>query len=63
MKLWLTAAALVATLLFFPALATALLGIVGTIAVWAAAQPTVWAFAAGILAYPRITDRTRRWTR
>jgi hypothetical protein len=43
----------------FPAAATALLGAVGALAVTAAAQPAVWAFAAGILAAPRI----RRWAR
>lgn len=29
----------------------------------AASQPPVLAFAAGILAWPRITRRVRRWTR
>jgi xanthosine utilization system XapX-like protein len=43
----------------FPAPAAAILGLLGTVLVTAAAQPAVWAFGCGLLAAPRI----RRWTR
>lgn len=47
-------------LITHPALAVALLGLLGTLAVAAAGQPVVWAFVAGVFARPRIT---RRWSR
>jgi hypothetical protein len=59
-KKWIATLALAALVLHFPATVAAALGLAGTIAVTAAAQPTVWAFAAGLLAYPRIA---RRWAR
>lgn len=39
-----------------------LLAIVLAAVTLAAAQPPVLAFAAGVLAWPRITRRIRRWT-
>lgn len=59
MKLWFLLGALAAVLVTHPALAAALLGLLGTLAVWAAAQPAVWAFAAGLIVRPRILRSTR----
>jgi hypothetical protein len=59
MKLWLILGGLLAVLVQWPALAAALLGLLGTTAVWAACKPPVLGFAAGLLAAPRI----RRWAR
>lgn len=60
MKLWFLLGALLGLLVAVPALGAAVLGFLGTLAVAAAAQPAVWAFAAGLLAYPHITRRTTR---
>jgi hypothetical protein len=62
MKRWLILGALAVAVLYFPAAVTAALGLLGTVAVTAAAQPTAWAFAAGLYARPRITRTARRWT-
>lgn len=39
-----------------------LLSVVLAVAVAAASQPVVLAFAAGVIAWPRITRRIRGWT-
>ncbi|TKA11765.1 hypothetical protein [Actinacidiphila oryziradicis] len=62
MKLWLAIGALLAVLVLYPALAAALLAVVGTLAVTAAAQPVVLGFVAGLILRPRITARVQRWT-
>lgn len=51
--------ALLALLVAFPPL----LGIVGAAATLAASQPPVLAFAAGVLAWPPIVRRVRRWVK
>lgn len=62
MKLWFFLGALAAVLVTHPALAVALLAVVGTIAVTAAAQPVVLGFIAGLILRPRITAHVQRWT-
>jgi len=59
MKLWLLLGGLLAVLILAPGFAAGLIGALGTLAVTAAAQPTVWAFAAGLAAAPRILRSTR----
>lgn len=59
MKKWIAALVVAALVLYFPTALAALLAALGTIAVTAAAQPTVWAFAAGVAAAPRILRSTR----
>lgn len=44
---------LLAVLVLFPALAAA----AGPVALWLARQPVLWAFAAGIVARPRLARR------
>lgn len=60
MKLWFVLGALLALLVTYPALAAALLGAVGTLAVTAATKPPVLAFLAGLAVGPRLA---RRWAR
>ncbi len=60
MKLWLLLAVLAALLVYFPGLLATVLGVAGTVLVAAAQLPTVWAFAAGLLAAPHVA---RRWAR
>lgn len=57
MKLWLTLGILLGLMAAFPALGTAVLGLLGAAAVTVAAQPVVWAFTAGLLARPRLARR------
>lgn len=52
--------ALLAVFAQFPALLAVVLGVLGTVAVAVAAQPAVWAFAAGLLAWPRLARRASR---
>lgn len=59
LKLWMILAVLAALVLYAPALVTALLGALGTVAVTAAANPTVLGFALGVAAAPRILRSTR----
>ncbi|MEU6344466.1 hypothetical protein ABZ883_26360 [Streptomyces sp. NPDC046977] len=49
--------------LLAPGVLAAALGLVAAVLVAAAAQPAVWAFLAGLAAYPRLARATRRWTR
>jgi len=58
-KKWLLLTALAALVLYFPGLAAALIGTLGTIAVTAAANPAVLGFTAGLAAAPRILRSTR----
>lgn len=55
--------ALLALFAQFPTLLAVLLGVLGTVAVAAASSPAVWAFAAGLWAWPRITRRASRLVR
>jgi hypothetical protein len=57
---WILAGALLALIVLVPGLAAALLAVLGAVAMWAAAQPTVLAFALGALAWPRIAASVRR---
>jgi len=59
MKRWLILGALTAVLVHFPALAAAVLGVLGALAVTAAAQPVVLGFAAGLLLRPRLSRTIR----
>jgi len=60
MKPILLGALLAVVLLFFPSAAAASLAVLGAVLVAAASQPTVWAFIAGLLAWPRIAPRLAR---
>lgn len=60
MKLWLILGALLGLMVTFPAFGAAVLGFLGALLVGAASQPAVWAFVAGVLAWPRITRRATR---
>lgn len=59
---WIWLGILLGILAAAPQLAAAVTAMVGTAAIWAAAQPTVIAFAAGLLAGPRVATRMRGWT-
>jgi hypothetical protein len=50
--------AVLALLVLYPTLAVLL----GSLAALVVSQPAVLAFAAGVWAWPRITQRIRRWT-
>ncbi|MEU6339910.1 hypothetical protein ABZ883_03030 [Streptomyces sp. NPDC046977] len=56
MKSFIAGAVLALLWLLAPGVLTAALGLV-------AAQPAIWAFIAGLAAYPRLARATRRWTR
>lgn len=60
MKWILLGGLLAVLLLLFPAALAVLLGALGTAAVAAASSPAVWAFAAGLYAWPRVTRRASR---
>ncbi|TKA13174.1 hypothetical protein [Actinacidiphila oryziradicis] len=60
MKRWFLLGALAAVLVTHPAIAAALLAVVGTLAVTAAAQPVVLGFVAGLILRPRIDRRLPR---
>lgn len=60
MKLPLFLGALLAVLVLHPALAAALLAVLGAAAVAVAAKPAVWAFAAGLFVGPRLAARFHR---
>lgn len=62
MKRWLILGGLLAVLVQFPAAYAALLGLLGTLAVAAAAKPAVVAFALGLYAGPRLARTGRRRT-
>jgi hypothetical protein len=59
---WLLLGAFLGLLAAVPQLATLALAALGTAMVWAAAQPPLIAFTAGILAGPHITTRMLRGT-
>jgi hypothetical protein len=61
-KLWITLGILLGLMVVYPALGTAVLGFLGALLVAAASQPTVWAFIAGLLAWPRIARTFRSLT-
>lgn len=50
--------AVLGLLVAYPTLLAAVLAVVATVV----SQPAVLAFAAGVLLWPRITRRVRRWT-
>lgn len=54
---------LLAALVLHPALALLLAAPLGTAALWALAQPVVWAFTAGIITRPHIARRLARGAR
>ena len=51
--------ALLGLLVAYPALLAVVLAVVATVV----SQPAVLAFAAGVILWPRIARRTRRWAR
>jgi hypothetical protein len=51
---------LVALVLVFPHLGAQVAALAAAVAVWAAGQPLLWAFAAGIAARPRLARRLAR---
>ncbi|MFJ4987915.1 hypothetical protein ACIP9H_29440 [Streptomyces sp. NPDC088732] len=63
MKPLLLGAVLALLWLLTPGVLAAALGLVAAVLVGAAGQPAVWAFIAGLAAYPRLARATRRWTR
>lgn len=56
---WILLGAFLGLLLAVPQLAALATAALGAVMVWAAAQPAVLGFAAGVLAGPRITARMR----
>jgi hypothetical protein len=63
MKAVLLGAVLALLVLRAPGLLAAVLGLVAAVLVAAAGQPVVWAFAAGLAAYPRLAPAARRSAR
>lgn len=61
-RFWIILGALAAVLVLYPTLGSAVLGLLGTVAVAVAAQPVAWAFLAGVLARPHLA-RTHRSAR
>lgn len=51
---------LLAAIVLYPHLAVLAAAPLGTAALWMAGQPIVWAFAAGLIARPRIARRIGR---
>lgn len=59
---WLLLGALLGILAAHPQLAALATAALGGVMVWAASSPPLIAFAAGLLAGPRVATRMRGWT-
>lgn len=60
MNRWILLGALLAVLDLYPALGTAVLGLLGAVLVAVAAKPVVLSFAAGLIVGPRLAARIPR---